>query len=80
MKKERRFVVMSDEQGYEPGPGISCSVIDTWQNVPVIPAQGLECHDMRSVDAWDFCRALNQLQEDYDRYNKLTQGERTWAD
>lgn len=75
MNKQRRFIVISDEQGYEPGPGISCSVIDTRHNVPVIPAQGLECRDMRHVDAWEFCRALNQLQEDYDRYELISSRE-----
>jgi hypothetical protein len=75
MKKERRFVVMSDEQGYEPGPGISCWILDKTSGNPVLPATGLECSDMRWVDAIEFCRALNQLQEDYDRYNKLSQGE-----
>lgn len=75
MTKERRFIVMSDEQGYQPGPGISCSIIDTWKQVPVCPAEGLECCDMRWVDAVEFCRALNQLQEDYDRYELISKRE-----
>lgn len=74
MIKERRFVVMSDEQGYQPGPGISCWILDNTTGNPVTPAAGLECCDMRWADALEFCRALNQLQEDYDRYNKLSQG------
>lgn len=75
MIKERRFVVMSGEQGYQPGPGISCWILDNTTGNPVMPATGLECCDMRWADAIEFCRALNQLQEDYDRYNKLSEKE-----
>lgn len=75
MTKERRFVVMSDEQGYQPGPGIRCWILDNTTGNPVMPAAGLGCCDMRWVDAIEFCRALNQLQEDYDRYNKLSEKE-----
>lgn len=75
MTKERRFIVVSDEQGYQPGPGISCSIIDTRHNVPVCPADGLECCDMRWADAVEFCRALNQLQEDRDRYELISKRE-----
>ena len=75
MIKERRFVVMSDEQGYQPGPGISCWILDNTTGNPVMPATNLECCDMRWADAIEFCRALNQLQEDYDRYNKLSEKE-----
>lgn len=75
MTKERRFIVVSDEQGYQPGPGISCSIIDTWKQVPVCPADGLECRDMRWADAIECCRQLNQLQEDYDRYELISKRE-----
>lgn len=75
MTKERRFVVMSDEQGYQPGPGISCWILDNTTGNPVTPATGLECCDMRWADAMEFCRALNQLQEDYDRYELISKRE-----
>ena len=75
MTKERRFIVVSDEQGYQPGPGISCSIIDTRQQAPVCPADGLECCDMRWLDAVEFCRALNQLQEDHERYELISKRE-----
>lgn len=75
MTKERRFIVVSDEQGYQPGPGILCWILDNTTGNPVYPAKGIECSDMRWADAIELCRALNQLQEDYDRYNKLSQKE-----
>lgn len=75
MTKERRFVVMSDEQGYQPGPGISCWILDNTTGNPVYPAKGIECSDMRWADAMEFCRALNQLQEDHDRYELISKRE-----